>query len=374
MKSFYTQQFLTTLLIASCWFGGIAALSRTDMTPHSHVALRTEEKSPDHQSKTVTEPRDPDKTGETSRVHHRDGFDNERKTEITFADKTQALIEYSVFGKPAKVTETYKDGSSQLFFFDPIKGQLQRIESVRPDGTLAIRSQPVKNTLQRQFFSTDGKTLRCKLSMEEGKTSAEIFRADGTLEARYEEISTGEDSAAEHKVSLKVFDKSGKKLLREETLENKTDELSMAEYEHEGYSPQSLVVKTFWDNGKIRSEQEWDTYGGANATLKQAIDYNEDGKKTRCTSTCYEKIAEEYANFRVENYGAYSQVESTIFVNSSHKVLKQSTMENGALKESTPTNKVLEQSPATPPSLFSYPQEFFRASLEGNHLRQIFSE
>jgi len=372
MKSFYTQQILATLLITSCWVGGIVALSRTDKTPHSHVALRPQEQSPDHESKVVTEPRDPDKTGETSRVHHRDGFDNERKTEITFADKTQALIEYSVFGKPAKVTETYKDGSSQLFFFDPIKGHLQRIESVRPDGTLAIRSQPVNNALQRQFFSNDGKTLRCKQTMEEGKTSAEIFRADGTLEARYEERSSGEDSDADRKVSLKVFDSTGK-LLREETLTRKTDELSMSEYEHEGEAPYSLVVKTFWDNGKIRSEQEWHSYGGS-ASLQQATDYNEDGKKTRCTSSCYEKIGEEYSSFRVDDFDADLKVQSTFYLNSNSKVLKQSTMENGTLKESTPTNKVLKQSPAAPPSLFSYPQEFFRASLEGNHLRQIFSE
>lgn len=374
MKSFYTQQILATLAVTALWAGGIFTLSKSEKTTPSHIALVTPEKLPEDQAKLVTEPRDPAKTGETSRVHHRDGYGNERKTEITFADKTHALVEYSVFGKPGKVTETRSDGSSQVFRFDPMKGELKSIESLRADGTVAIRSEPVNGSLQRTFYQPDGKTLRCKQTIQQAKTVAEIYSADGKLEARYEETASGEGVEAQREISLKVFDKAGK-LQRQETISRKSDELSMAEYMHDGEAPESLTVKTYWANGKIRSEQEWLCYGiGSSAQFQSGTDYNENGVKTRAVSSCYEKFGNEYSNFRVEFFDADLKVQRTAFVTSDFKVLKQTTLENGTLKESTPSKEVLKQSPATPPSLFSYTPEFFRAQLEENHLRQIFSE
>lgn len=391
MKSFYSQQILATLALVALWALALGALDRQRQTPFSHERLAIKAAPPEQQNHIVTEPRDPATTGETARVHHKDGFGNERKTEVSFADHAKSVVEYSIFGKPFRVTETKKDGSCQVFQLDPMGSKLVRIESKRPDGTLKTSMRPVEpGTFERVFFKENGSTMACRQRIKsDGSLSSDIFDADGTtLLAQFTIVTTPAASAAEptahdHEsgeatqtltATLKVFDKSGK-VVREETLTRTEGDNSSSEYEHyEGGSQQeTLNVKVFWENGKVRYEQEWQCYSGNVGSLQSVIEYDQNGTKLQSLGSCSEKIGDTYSSQRLDTYNAEGKVVRSQYISHNRTVLMDKVIEGGTEKVTNPKGVVLELPAASDPSYKTLPQDFLNLQMEPNRVGQVLS-
>ena len=386
MKSFYTQQVLGTLAIAGLWIVAIFTLTGRPETTPSH--LRLAPKTLEEQlAKVVHEPRNP-QTGETDRFHHMDAYGIERKTEVNFVDKTKAVIEYSVFGKPFRISETKKDGSTQNFLLDPMGQQLLKVESKRPDGSLKSSTRPVdQGTLERLFYSEDGKVLACRqLIKADGSLKSEIYAEDGkTVKAVYEQTAAAAPSSPDGgwqppqptTSTLKVFDANGK-VVREEVITRSNDDECGGECGGE-YFQETVSVKIFWENGKAKYEQEWQAYPGdsSGGTLQSASEFDRDGKKLRTLVSCYEKAGKEQASQRLDRFDREGKaVVSSQFLNSSRKLVMEKKKVEGKPETTNVISdgQVIESPLMDPPSYKTLPQDFLNTQLEPNRLQQVLSK
>lgn len=380
---FYQQQIYGSLVIVALWATAIALLDgRLEPLPSRSNTILTDSKY-EQQARVIHEPRDPKATGETARHHHKDPNGSERQTEIDFADMSKAVIEYSIFGKPYRVTEARKDGSCMVFQLDPMGSKQIKIESKRPDGTLKSLVQPNENGgLERVFYQADGNTKACRQELKkDGSLSAEIFYQDGkTLRARYKleaqpekETQTGDQGYQPPQPSnavLQIFDKQGK-LVAEEIISSTSD----PEYGDCGncqYNQETVSVKRFWDSGALHFQQEWQAYPNSEPTLQSAAEFATDGKtKLQSLLTCYEKVGKEHAQQRIDSFDKDGKILKSQYLGSNHNVIMETKA--GEAAASFPNGKSLSSPLLEAPSFKSMPKDFFSNKLEEHRLQQILS-
>lgn len=394
MDKFRSQQIAGTLAIIALTAGTALYVdgSLSGQPVQVSLVLQSQSQKPGKEGRILHEPQDPKKSGELVRHRHIDAYGVERKTEIDFADRSKASIEYSVFAKPFRVVDTKADGTSQIYQLDPMGKSLLQVEKTRADGSLHSRIKPgPDNSMERTFFKADGKTPACTQRIKaDGSMTSMIYMPDGksilaTYNLEPEAPGQGEDqnqnqdqfdgyqSVQARRAVLQVSDKEGK-LLSEETITRQG--CHECGSEDCGNFEESISIKYFRPDGsgKIWFTQEWQSYpGDSNGSLQSAIEYLTDGKKKLSLTPCYEKLSEkEAAYLRIDKYGADGKTETSLFLDSERRLLLEKDSQ-GNSKSPADKGKVLGLEILTGPSYKSLPAEFFDPSPEPMRLQQILS-
>ncbi len=381
MKSFYCQQILGTLCILGLTLAAFNLLSPDQKPVPTHLRLAERVKPRQPQARVETEPRDPQTSGELARHHHLDAYGYERKTEIDFADQSKAVIEYSAFGKPSKVTETAKNGASRIYQLDPTGKRLLKIEERRSDGSLAAQLEPTaKGMIKRSLFREDGTTLACRQEIKsDGSITAELMDESGKHVIACYKKDAGPAPAGPHGewqepqptvATLEFFDEAGKLCRSEKITHEPCGECGGECGNYQEY----VEVKVFRKDGSLDFEQSWQYYQDDNGTLGSATAYAGDGKqKSLQLASCYQKVADKHAYRKLEYFDEAGKLDKTCFLAGDGRVMLEKDKQGKEQIMDSQNSAKIDLPFMQLPRFKSLNKEFFDNKLGPNRLGQILS-